>query len=69
MAKWVLECPNCKSRFAPSQINDVGMALLELPPKPDLPPNGVECACPNCGHSAVYRRTDLRYQASRQTAR
>jgi uncharacterized protein (DUF983 family) len=63
MPKWVLECPNCKFRFEHSQINDVGMALLELPFKPDLPPNGVACACPNCGHGAVYRRTDLLYRA------
>ncbi len=62
MPEWVLECPNCKFRFEHSQINDVGMSSFYLPLKPELPA-GTACACPNCGHSAIYQRTDLLYRA------
>jgi hypothetical protein len=63
MSKWVLTCSECKTEFEHSQINDVSMALLDLPPKPEFPPSGNECACPHCGKSSVYLRTDLRYRA------
>ena len=62
--QWVLECVDCKFKFEYSQIGDVGMSGLRPQPKPDLPPNGTECVCPNCGNRAVYRRTDLLYQGS-----
>jgi hypothetical protein len=54
-----------KTEFQHSQINDLGMSSLHnlyLPAKPDFAPNGNACACPNCGHSALYRRTDLLYR-------
>jgi hypothetical protein len=63
MPKWILQCPNCKTDFGYSQINDVGMASYYLPLKPDLPPKGVKCTCPNCGSKATYQRKDLCYQA------
>src|ERR1700722_6268019 len=37
------------------------MSRLQLGPKPDVPPNGIEWPCPNCRHSAVYQRTDVLY--------
>jgi predicted nucleic-acid-binding Zn-ribbon protein len=66
MSAWILICPKCKTEFQHSQINDTGMSSLHnlyLPAKPDFAPNGNACACPNCGHSALYRRTDLLYRA------
>jgi hypothetical protein len=39
------------------------MASLYDPPKPMVPQTGHECVCPNCGHSALYLRTDLLYRA------
>jgi hypothetical protein len=37
MTKWVVECTNCTVEFEHSQISDVGMARLYLPPKPRFP--------------------------------
>jgi hypothetical protein len=62
MSKWILICPKCKTEFEHSQISDVGMSLLMLPEKPAFAPSGNPCACPNCGHSAIYKRTDLLYR-------
>ena len=62
MARWVLQCPKCKSEFEYSQINDVGMSLLLLPEKPAFTPTGNPCVCLSCGYSALYRRTDLLYR-------
>ena len=42
MPKWVLQCPNCKTEFEHSQISDVWMASCFDPPKPKVPPAGVE---------------------------
>jgi hypothetical protein len=63
MAKWILICAKCKAEFEHSQISDVGMARLLLPEKPEFAPTGNKCACPNCGYSASYWRTDLLYRA------
>jgi hypothetical protein len=63
MAAWILICRKCKAAFQHSQISDVGMASLYDPPKPMVPQTGHECVCPNCGHSALYLRTDLLYRA------
>jgi len=63
MSAWVLICRKCKSAFQHSQISDVGMSSLDLPRKPDVPPTGNACVCPNCGHSAIYQRTDPLYRA------
>ena len=60
MAKWVLQCPKCKSEFEYSQISDVGISLLLLPDRPAFTKNS--SVCPGCGQGAVYRRTDLLYR-------
>jgi DNA-directed RNA polymerase subunit RPC12/RpoP len=60
MAKWFLKCVKCGQEFQYSQIDDVGMADFYLPSKPNIPENA--CVCPNCGHSALYKRTDLFYR-------
>jgi predicted nucleic-acid-binding Zn-ribbon protein len=63
MPKWILICPKCRTEFQHSQISDVGMGSLLEPAKPPFAPAGNECVCPNCGHSALYLRTDLLYRA------
>jgi predicted nucleic-acid-binding Zn-ribbon protein len=63
MSKWILICPKCKTEFEHSQISDVGMSFLMIPAKPEFPPTGNKCVCPNCDYSAIYRRTDLLYRA------
>jgi hypothetical protein len=63
MPKWILICRNCKTEFQHSQISDVGLASLLLADKPNIPPSGNICVCPNCGHAASYQRTDLFYRA------
>ncbi len=60
---WILQCVNCKTEFQHSQIDDVPMSYLDLPPKPNVPPSGVQCVCAKCGVKASYRRTDLKYRA------
>jgi DNA-directed RNA polymerase subunit RPC12/RpoP len=62
MPAWILICPKCKTEFQHSQISDVGMSSLYLQSKPDISATGNACVCPNCGHSALYRRTDLLYR-------
>ena len=62
MASWVLECPNCQSVFAHSKIDD-NFANYFLPLKPEFPDAGRPLDCPNCGHTATYQQSDLKYQA------
>lgn len=64
MPTWVLACVKCNFKFEYSQIGDVGMSSWRASVKPDIPPEGNECVCPNCGHNAIYNRTDLVYQAA-----
>jgi hypothetical protein len=63
MASWVLSCRNCKSELEYSKIADVGLANYFMPLKPEFPPHGIECECPNCGYKAFYQKTDIKYQA------
>jgi hypothetical protein len=63
MAKWIVICANCQVEFQHFQISDVGMASFYLPLKPELPPTGNKCVCPNCGHESIYLRNDLLYRA------
>jgi len=53
----------CQVEFQHFQISDVGMASFYLPLKPELPPTGNKCVCPNCGHESIYLRNDLLYRA------
>jgi hypothetical protein len=65
MARWVLECRKCKVEITHSTINDIGVPYLSFIPKPEFPPGGSTVECPNCGHKALYQRTDLTYRATR----
>jgi rRNA maturation endonuclease Nob1 len=63
MASWVLRCVGCKRSFIHSPIVDKRLSDYLSPRKPDFPADGSEMKCPNCGHTALYQRTDLTYQA------
>jgi hypothetical protein len=39
------------------------MADYFFPEKPDFPADGSEVKCTNCGHTALYHRSDLTYEA------
>jgi hypothetical protein len=62
MPKWILICKKCEFEFEHSQVDDMGMSSLYLLARPEVPPAGNKCVCPNCGFSGTYRRTDLLYR-------
>jgi hypothetical protein len=62
MASWGLHCVKCERSFAHAPIPDASIADYFLPIKPDFPDGGSEVKCPNCGHIALYQRSDLTYQ-------
>ena len=62
MASWVLICPKCNSAFAHSQVKDT-LENFFLASKPIFPTGGTALDCPNCGHTATYQQTDLRYRS------
>jgi rRNA maturation endonuclease Nob1 len=62
MASWVLECIHCNAIFTHSAIEE-GLENYFLPIKPVFPEDGQSMSCPQCGHSARYQSSDLRYQA------
>jgi uncharacterized Zn finger protein len=62
MATWILECSNCGLPFHHSVIEATTMNFFPLA-KPHFPEGGSELQCPNCGKTATYQRTDLKYRA------
>jgi DNA-directed RNA polymerase subunit RPC12/RpoP len=60
MAFWVLECSNCHKQFFHSKIDD-GIINFFFHRRPKLPEGGQSIRCKNCGHTAVYRQSDLIY--------
>jgi hypothetical protein len=57
-----LKCRNCGAVFAYSQISET-LADFFLPPKPALPPEGLDCECPDCKITHRYQQDELKYQA------
>jgi len=62
MPSWIITCRNCRVAFEHTKINDYTLSNFLDPVKPEIRPEGVELACPKCGHTAVYKRTDLFYR-------
>jgi hypothetical protein len=62
MASWIISCINCRVAFEHAKINDHTLRDFLDPAKPNIPDEGVELACPKCGHKARYQRTDLYYR-------
>jgi hypothetical protein len=63
MSSWTLCCPNCRFTFVHSIIEVKETADYFLPTKPDFGAGGSNFRCSNCGHVALYQRSDLTYQA------
>jgi DNA-directed RNA polymerase subunit RPC12/RpoP len=63
MAAWVLGCLNCKDEFPHAKIDGESLANFLQPMKPIFPHQGLEVACPLCGHKGLYRRHELVYRA------
>jgi DNA-directed RNA polymerase subunit RPC12/RpoP len=62
MAAWGFTCANCNKQFAQFRTEDTVEGYF-FPAKSDFPKGGKEFECPNCGHKAMYQRTDLDYMA------
>ncbi|MGA2810120.1 MAG: hypothetical protein ABSG16_01880 [Candidatus Acidiferrum sp.] len=62
MASWVLECLNCNQKFEYSKISASGLINYFQPLKPEMPPDGVQMQCPNCGQNGQYFRHQLTYR-------
>jgi DNA-directed RNA polymerase subunit RPC12/RpoP len=58
MAAWVFTCANCDKQLAQFEIENT-VENYFFPEKPDFPKGGKEFECPNCGHKAMYQRSDL----------
>jgi hypothetical protein len=63
MAAWTLFCPNCHFSFVHSTIEVKEIADYFLPAKPDIAAAGTQFKCSNCGHTSLYTRNDIIYQA------
>jgi len=67
VARWILDCPNCKGDFTHTEIspNDrLPDTFLRSTPKPEFPTGGLTITCPNCGNTSVYQRHQLIYQSA-----
>jgi hypothetical protein len=64
MASWALTCKHCGKMFTLSTI-DQTLANYFDPGKPEFPPEGLECECPDCKAKATYQRHELTYQFER----
>jgi hypothetical protein len=64
MASWALACKNCRAVFTHSEIPNT-LVDFYLPMKPEFPPEGLRCECPNCKAESVYRASELTFQHDR----
>jgi len=61
MPRWTWTCKNCNFPFTHTYIVESNVFHYMEPAKPEIPYGGEEHECPNCGHKAVYHRTELTY--------
>ena len=61
MASWVLGCLNCQKEFVYANINEDRFVDYMNQNKPEMPTEGREVGCPNCGHQGLYTRNSLFY--------
>jgi len=66
VARWVLECSECKAEFTHSEISESGYSVRDpftmTATKPEFPADGVTAVCPSCNGTAVYQRHELLYR-------
>jgi hypothetical protein len=60
MASWTLACKNCHAVFTHSRIPDT-LADYYIPTRPEFPPSGLECECPNCKVKSTYQARELTF--------
>ena len=70
MARWSLECTDCRQPFTYKEIlgseeqRPLDPFLFWSGPKPEFPNDGAALACPNCGKSSTYQRHQLIFYPS-----
>jgi hypothetical protein len=68
MARWVLECAQCKVEFMHSEIYNDGYSARDpftlTAVKPEFPAGGLNAICPNCNSASVYQRYQLLYRTA-----
>ncbi len=62
MPRWILTCKRCGEAIPYCEI---GGSLIEFlfPKKPEIPPEGVEGACPVCQAKLIYQRYELTFRS------
>jgi hypothetical protein len=68
--QWFLNCHQCRKYFKHSDIEPRPTNHLSdydplWPYRPDVPEEGFQMACPNCGETATYHRYQLTLSRSR----
>jgi hypothetical protein len=66
MASWALTCKRCGEVFTYSEISET-LANYFSPTKPEFPPEGLECECPNCKAKSTYQQNELTYQFKKKS--
>jgi hypothetical protein len=64
MPRWVLNCPECHSDFAHSDVEDARLEDYLFPAKPEFPVDGLRVECPHCHRASLFQRHQLIYRAS-----
>jgi hypothetical protein len=65
MPSWALTCKRCGEVFMYSEISET-LADYFIPAKPEFPPEGLECECPNCKAKSTYQLNELTYQFAKK---
>jgi hypothetical protein len=62
MASWVLICKRCGEII---HYREIGDSLIEyfIPEKPEMPREGMVCACPICNANSIYKQSDLTFHS------
>jgi hypothetical protein len=64
MARWVLECQECRKDFTHSEVLTDSGVFAWSGIKPEFPDGGLTVICPNCNTSGLYQRRQLAYRTS-----
>lgn len=67
MARWVVECPNCKHTFTHTPIEPTILAEslrdpFRVLPKPTIPQDSAAKTCPDCHTTSVFKPFELFYR-------
>jgi predicted RNA-binding Zn-ribbon protein involved in translation (DUF1610 family) len=62
MPSWALKCPNCKIEFDHSRVDNFSLLTHLVKTKADIPKEGMQLTCPNCGQAYIYHANDVYYR-------